>query len=102
MDPSTRQKVLAGLACVLLLGSGVLIVRALTPSASSKGGELDERTRRGLGAAGALLKSDAAGLPERGDMTDEEYARYLIQLRDDADRAAAGESAPGSARESGG
>lgn len=101
MDPSTRQKALGGLAVVLILAAGVLIVRAFLPSGSSKSGELDEQTRRGLGAASAL-QTDTSGLPDRGDMTDEEYARYLIRLRDEADRKAAGESQQGSARESGG
>lgn len=97
MDPARKQKIIALVAVVLLLAGAILIVRPLLPARSDAGEELDERARRGLGAAGAL-DVDASRLPPRGDMTDEEYARHLMRLREEADRRAGENIEPGSAR----
>lgn len=97
MSPAQKQKIVALVAVVLLLAGAFLIVRPLLPARSDAGGVLDERARRGLSAAGAI-RGDGSPLPPRGDMTDEEYARHLMQLREEADRRAGEDIEPGSAR----
>ncbi|KAA0216805.1 MAG: hypothetical protein DYG94_05915 [Leptolyngbya sp. PLA3] len=97
MDPGQKQKVIGALAVLLLLAGSLLIVRALLPPRSAGGGELNERAQRGLGAAGAL-NADPSQLPPRGNMTDDEYARHLMHLREEADRRAGESIEPGSAR----
>lgn len=97
MDPGQKQKIIGVVALLLLASSSLLIVRALLPSQPGSGGQLDEHARRTLGAAGAL-STDPSQLPPRGDMTDEEYARHLMRLREQADRQAGEHIAPGSSR----
>lgn len=101
MELDTRQKVLGGVAAVLLVAGGVLVVRAVMPSGGGDGPEMDERTRAGLRAAGSY-GAPASGLPEQGSMSDEEYARELIRLREEADARAGAGVEPGSARDGGG
>ncbi|MCL4221676.1 MAG: hypothetical protein KJZ65_09950 [Phycisphaerales bacterium] len=97
MDSGRKQKIIGVVAALLLLSSSLLIVRALFPSSPGTSGELNEHARRTLGAA-ASLDADPSQLPPRGDMTDEQYARHLIQLREEADRRAGESIEPGSAR----
>lgn len=97
MDPGPKRKIIGVVAALLLLSSSLLILRAIFPSSPGSGGNLDEHVRRTLGAAGAF-NADPSQLPPRGDMTDEQYARHLMQLREQADREAGESIAPGSAR----
>lgn len=105
MELDAKQKALGVAAGLLLVVAGVLIVRALLPVRASRGVELDERTKAGLRAAGSN-RGRAPGQPEQGSMSDEEYARELIRLREEADaRAGAGVesgSSRGSSRDGGG
>jgi len=97
MEPAQKQKVMLFVAVVALIAAGVLIVRGLGSSGSGGAKELDEKARRGLSTA-TVSGFDSSALPPQGDMSDEEYARLLIKLREQAYEEAAGDVEPGAAR----
>lgn len=97
MSPPGRQKLLGVAAAVLFIAAGVFLARGFLWGNGGGGEELGEAAKRGLGAA-SVSDLDPGALPEQGEMSDRDYARLLIELREQADREATGEGEPGSAR----
>jgi hypothetical protein len=75
-----KQHILGIVAGVLFIAAAVLIVRGLLvepePEVSQR--ELD------IMKTPVLSPYDESKLPPRGNMTDEEYARHLMKLREEA------------------
>ncbi len=75
-----KQHILGIVAAVLFIAAGVLIIRAFTGSSEPK---LTDRQKQLLERP-VPNNSANPNLPPQGDMTNEEYARYLMKLREDA------------------
>lgn len=75
-----KQHILGIVAGVLFLAAAVMIVRTLMGPAAP---ELTERQKQLLERPVVQMPA-GTNLPPQGDMTNEEYARYLMKLREEA------------------